>query len=524
MNIFELPPLQIVKLFVDYVKSKLAWLSIGFAIISIAVLAVAFMLPKTYTSYTTILADKEGILSPLMKGTAVTTTTGGRANEKIALYREMLFGAEIMQPVIINSGWVNDDATDVDRARAISDLIENIDVSSAGPNLVRISVEDSDALRAFRTAKLLGELFIEQSLEDKQTESRAAYEFVDSQVNDYHQKLLLAEQKLKVYKTKNMGNQIGNEGAVFARINALRGQIEELSLQTQEERIRERSLQSQLAGEKQVDSSVHRNSGLHARISALEQQLATLRLDYHDTYPDIVRLKNQLVDLREMLNSGTGGGEAFSSDAVALGGGGLNTVFGALRDQLVQTRTNIAALGTRLSQSRRLLELELERAKKLPEAEAELAELTRDYEVTNGVYEDLVKRRENARVSMNIDIEQSAQRFGIQEPALLPLEATGIRFAQVAAAGPVVGFGAPLVALFALFQLGTNVRHKSQIIKHMDVRLLGEVPRASMPKSPKIPTRSAFFTMIACLVLVANAYIFAVIFKLGELGVSMPLS
>jgi len=381
MSIFDLPPLQIAKLFIELAKKKLFWLSLGFAVISIAVLAVAFMLPKTYTSHTTILADKEGMLSPLMKGAAVTSGTKGKDREKIGLYKEMLFGAAIMQPVIVNAGWVEKDATDVEKSRAIAGLIENIEVKSAGPNLVSIAVQDSDAERAFRTAKLLGDMFIEVSLDNKQGESRAAYEFVDRQVKDYHKKLLLAEQKLKEFKTKSMGEHVGSEQGVFKRIGELRAQIEEFSVQAQEERIRERSLAGQIAGEKQLDSSFKVESGLTTRIRALEQELATLRLDYHDTYPDVVRLKHQIADLRQMLETQGDAAGGFSNPVVP--GGNLDTVYGSLREQLAETRTRIAGLSTRVAQSRKLLEAELERAKKLPQVEAELSELTRDYEVTN---------------------------------------------------------------------------------------------------------------------------------------------
>ena len=520
MSIFDLPPYQIFKLFIELAKKKLVWLSLGFAIISILVLGGAFMLPKSYTSSTTILADKESMLSPLMKGAATATKTKGKDRDRIALYKEMLFGAAIMHPVIVNAGWVSKDATDVEKSRAILDLLKNISVKSAGPNLVSIEVKDSDPERAFRTAKMLGDMFIEQSLENKQSESRSAYEFVDRQVKDYHKKLLLAEQKLKEFKTDNLGNHVGTEKAVFNRINNLRAQIEEFSLQVQEESIRERSLAGQLAGEKQLGSTLQVESGLATRIRLLEQELATLRLDYHDTYPDIVRLNHQIADLKEMLDSGDNG-SGFPSAAAAAGN--LDTVFGSLREQLAETRTKKAGLSTRVVQSRKLLALELERAKDLPQVEAELAELTRDYEVTNNVYQDLVLRRENARVSMNIDIEQSDQRFGIQEPALLPLEAAGLRFFHVAALGPIAGVLGPLAALFVLFQLGSNIRHKSQITKEMGTRLLGEIPKTSLPASPRMPSRTAILASVVALAVVANAYLFAAIYKIKELGISLPL-
>ncbi|QMU61466.1 MAG: hypothetical protein GKR92_07065 [Gammaproteobacteria bacterium] len=519
MNILQLPPNLIIKLFFELAKKKILWLCAGFAIICFMFLAAAFIWPKSYTSYTTVLADKSGVLSPLMEGAAVTTETGGPAGQRIELYKEMLFGANIMQPVIVNAGWVSSDASDVVKARTTIEVIENIEVSSAGPNLVRIEVSDTDPEKAYLTAKLLGDGFIEESLNSKQRESRAAFEFVDKQVNDYHNKLLKAEQKLKEYKTIAMGEHVGDELSVFDRIGDLRASIEELSLQVQEERIRERALMSQLAGEKQLGASVQRAGGLTSRIAALEQELATLRLDYHDTYPDVVRLKHQISDLKEMLNSG----DSSSPFATSAGVGDLDTVYGALRDQLINTKTNIAALNSRHAQSKKLLEVELERAKKLPGVEAELAELTRDYDVTNDVYQDLVKRRENARVSMNIDVEQSSQRFAIQEPALLPLTSDGLRFFQVAGMGPLLGLLVPLSILFAFFQVGTNIRDKSYITKSMGAKLLGEISFAPLPNSKRPPSRITLFASLAIVAIVVNVFIFAVYIKMQQLGISISL-
>src|SRR3546814_4245213 len=51
------------------------------------------------------------------------------------------------------------------------------------------------------------------------------------------------------------------------------------------------------------------------------------------------------------------------------------------------------------------------------DSEAVTAELTRDYTVNRDVYQDLLKRRESARVSMNLDADQDGPSFAVQNPA-----------------------------------------------------------------------------------------------------------
>ena len=55
-----------------------------------------------------------------------------------------------------------------------------------------------------------------------------------------------------------------------------------------------------------------------------------------------------------------------------------------------------------------MLNSELDRSRRIAASESALAELTRDYEVNRDIYQDLLKRRENARVSMNLDEEAAA--------------------------------------------------------------------------------------------------------------------
>ncbi len=511
MNILELPLNHIAKLYLESVKKNIFWLSLGFAAVSIIVLIVANVLPKTYTSSTTIEANKQSILSPLMKGTAVSTTVGGKERDRIALYKEIIFSNEVMSKTVVHAGWVDVSASDIEKSRKIRDVIEKIDIKRAGPNFVKIEVTDSDPQLAYRTAKIVGDLFIEESVSNAQRESNDAYEFISRQVDDYHKKLLVAEQKLKDFKTKAMDDAMGSEASVANRINKLRNDIEKTTLAVQEEQIRIRSIQQQLSGEQNVATSMGREGQILAQISELQQQLAQLRLDYHDSYPDIVRLKYQIEDLREMLNNPTTDELAVdsSSESDAFT---INPAYANLRDELAKTRTRIAAYQTRIGQSQKLLNIELAKAKKMPEFEAALAELTRDYEVTEKVYEDLVKRREKARVSMNIDVEQRDQRFRIQEPALVPLEADGLKFAQVAALGPLAGIAIPLGVLLVLFQLNPYIRHKSMISKQLGTRVLGEIPETRLLSNPKKKTTS-MFSAIVVFALVANIYLVVIFVK-----------
>ena len=97
----------------------------------------------------------------------------------------------------------------------------------------------------------------------------------------------------------------------------------------------------------------------------------------------------------------------------------MNPLYGELRSKLSAVRSRSAAVASRIATAEGLLAQELLRNSRIAASESSLAELTRDYEVNRDLYQDLLKRRENARVSMNLDSEQRGLSFRIQELSLI---------------------------------------------------------------------------------------------------------
>ena len=110
-------------------------------------------------------------------------------------------------------------------------------------------------------------------------------------------------------------------------------------------------------------------------------------------------------------------------------------------------------------------------------AASALAELTRDYEVNRDLYQDLLKRRENARLSMNLDENHRGMSFRVLEPALVPVRASGLRLMHVAIASLVVALLLPLGLLLAIVKFDQKLRSPDQVETLSAVPLLGVTPR-----------------------------------------------
>ena len=142
---------------------------------------------------------------------------------------------------------------------------------------------------------------------------------------------------------------------------------------------------------------------MRQRRTVLSGQLEQLLLSYQESYPDIISLRTQIADLdvaiEKMQSSGTVFGNA---DKVQ------NPLYEELRKQVAEADVNLRTQKRRMQSLVSLQEQEYERQQRIASNQAQLSELTRDYNVTKKVYEEMLQRKEAARLSMTLDIEGRA--------------------------------------------------------------------------------------------------------------------
>lgn len=451
-----------------------------FAVISLCALVLGLIWPKRYDASITILAQESSIITPLMEGAAAPTGTKNRAG----IARDVIFSRGVMTQVLKEGGWMADKPSPAEQNRIVDGIKSRTTVQISHGNLITISYHDSDPRRAFNVTRTFGKLFISESLASKQRESRDAYEFIDSQVEAYRQKLTAAEDNLKKYREANIDARPGSDASTNQRISELRTQVETARMDLMEKRSQEASLKAQLSGESEV-TAVQTTEGIYrTQLADLQAQLDKLLLTYTNEYPDVVRIRHQIADLKSQLAANQAKqhlAQASSSPLAIDGNTQFNPLYQQMKSQLSALQADIAANTARMNASQSMLNSELDRAKRIAGSENVTAELTRDYDVNRDVYQDLLKRRENARVSMNLDAEQQGLTFVVQDPAVLPLNPSGLRFLHFALAGFVLALVAPLALVFALVRLDPRVRSGEDLERLTGLTMLAVVPYYPTP-------------------------------------------
>lgn len=475
-----------------------------FAAIALAVLVFGLSKPSQFTSSTTILVEDSNIIEPLMKGRAVPTTVVDRA----AIAREVAFSRKVMNEILETGGWLKGNPSPLEQERLINGIVSRTGISNPRDNLslIEISYSDTDPQRAFAVTRRFAELIMQESSLAKQRESREAYAFIASQVGRYHTQLLSAEKKLTDYRRINPDARPGSAEEVARRIGELRTEVDRSRLDLSDQSSAAGVMQSHLARERSNGVAGARTSQLRSQLGALQAERAQLAAKYTDQHPDIVRVNQAISDLQSQARGG-GGSEP------QIGTTDFDPAFGGIRSSVAQARSRSAASAARVATGQTLLAEELERSNRINETASELAALTRDYEINRNLYQDLLERRENARVSMNLDSQRGGLNFRIQEPAALPLQATGMRLMHFAAIGLLVALVMPLLLLFGWVKLDPRVRTPLQIEHVAGLPVLGAIPMRTGGATARAHASNRLAMTTALLLAVPVAYALAMILR-----------
>lgn len=380
-------------------------------------------MPDVYRAEARVYVDTENMLRPLLRGLAIQPDL----SDQVAVMTRTILSKPNLEKIVRDAD-LHLQATTPKQMEHLLEMVKaKLEIRAGRNNLFDIAYEDSDPRVARRVVEAVLTLFMESSLGDKRQDSDMAQEFLERQVQIYEQKLIEAEDRLKEFKRRNLGRMPGAEGDYFARLQAAEADLRRVELEYKQAVRRRDELQRQLEGEVPTFGMLRQSQPqgphpLDRRIAALEEQLDDLLLRYTEQHPDVVALKDTLArlqaqreaDLARLRQSG-----GMSSELAE------NPVYQRLKVSLGQAEAEVAALEVRLEYARRQVRELREAVDVIPEVEAELAQLNRDYGIIKKKYEELVTRLESARLSEEAQRSTDTIQFKIVDPPFVPLDPVG---------------------------------------------------------------------------------------------------
>ncbi|MBN1377785.1 MAG: hypothetical protein JXA04_00965 [Gammaproteobacteria bacterium] len=386
-------------------------------------------LPDQYEARARIYVDDESVLKPLLQGMAIDSNVMAQAK----LTKRSLLSNPQLERLALETGLV-------ERISDQAEILQLIDVMRAkitianengSANLFKIAFLDHDKKMAEKVVQELVETFVHQVLGENKSESSTARSFLGDQIKEYEVKLQVAEQKLADFKKQNVGLMPGREGDYYARLQAATDGLETTKTNLKIAVTRRDTLQKQIEGEEPVFGFVSQENSRgggtsnlatgSSKTNRLKSELNTMLLTMTENHPDVIALKQTIEALEKQERSA--GGNANSSFIQSSGSlspeqsMALNPVYQSMQIALSQASAEVAVLERKLVEQ----ESEVSRLKNLidtiPEVEAELARLNRDYTVNQNQYEALLRRLSTAELSQQAERSEEQTKIRIIDPA-----------------------------------------------------------------------------------------------------------
>jgi polysaccharide chain length determinant protein (PEP-CTERM system associated) len=400
-----------------WVGLLVAWLA------ALAGTAYIFQTPDRYEATARVYVDTQSILKPLMHG----LTVQPNVEQQVAILSRTLISRPNLQKLVRITDMDLNVKSALEREQLIDGLMRALSIRSAGrDNLYTIGFRHTRPEQASRVVQSLLSIFVESGLAAKSNDTAQAKRFIEEQIKAYEQRLTEAENRVKEFKLQNLDLNGPAGSDFFGSLASVAESLRQARLLLQEAHRSRDALKQQIADEEARpvfspqadDTPAVATPDIDARLGTLNKNLDELLLRYTDHHPDVLNAQRVIKELeaqreRERTRL-TGELEQRRRTAPPQAGG--NPVYPQLRLALAEAEAHVAGLQARVTDFEQRHAQLRDKARSVPEREAQFAQLNRDYAIQKKNYEALVSRRESALMSGQVEAATGVADFRVIDP------------------------------------------------------------------------------------------------------------
>lgn len=467
--------------------------AVAWVILTSIGVGVVRLLPAVYVSEAVILVDTQKIPEKFVSATVATAL-----EDRIEAIKQTLLSGGELKKIIDEFGLYREarkkrfeeEILDMMR-KDISITLEAVGRGKADQRTAafRIGYQGSDPLLVMRVANRLTDLYVEQNLRTREGQAEGTSQFIDTQLVEAKKRLDGLEAAVSAYKLQHNGELPQQEQSLASALSRLQTELEanrdainraqqtrvilEGNLNAMEATVaaetRKLELTKQAAESNEPLLLSGQTTGPTTKKASvvLQEQLDLLRSRYSDKHPDVIRLKANLEKVKSIEAKESASAAEPQDDTQQVAKAVARAVspvaeppeVGRTREQIAGLKAQIKASDKELEdrkadQQRILRDLDAyqRRLERLPVREQEMAQITRDYEMSKENYKSLLDKKLAAEMALDMERRQQSERFNIVDRAQLPekpikpnrLMLYGVSLGAGLLLGLVVGFAAEL--------------------------------------------------------------------------------
>jgi polysaccharide biosynthesis transport protein len=448
------------------------WLGIFTAAAAFAAAtSVVLFLPSLYTSTVTVLVDRHQIPEAFVKASVqseleprlhmVSQDIMSRARilslvERFNLYPSLRANKRVSEQDIIEQ-----------MRRDIQVQLKSVErkgADAATTVAVAITYRGPDPQTVSDVTNTLSSFYIEENRKTRERQASATSEILKTQLQDTKKRLEQHEARLAAFRQRYPGalpqQAMGNLLSLERMQADLRLNSENYHRALERKQLlMQQPEQAGLPGAIGVDPE-------RAHLARLKQELAQLRAQYSEKYPDVARTKAEIATLERQIATRPASPPPAAVEAAPRTTGAIAIVDAELRRLKAEEqrlRDTIATYQRRVDE--------------LPQREAEFQQMARDYETTRDLYTSLLARYEEATMGETMEHKNKGEVFRVVDPAV-PAESPAApkRLLLLLVAGMLsLGLGAAVVVVAEQFD--TSFHSVESLRSFTSVPLAVAVPR-----------------------------------------------
>lgn len=443
---------------------------------------VSKFLPSRFTSKTLVLIEQ-----PTVPKDFIRPVVTEDISQRLASMQQQILSRSRLEPIIQQYGVYAADAKKVPMEDLVARLQKAIDITPIRPMEdtssqlpgFNVTVTLDNARNAQNVCSAITSMFIEESSRLREQHSENTTEFLAQELADAKTKLDEQDSKLAVFKSKYMGSLPDDDKT---NLNILMGLTSQLDADTQ---ALSRAQQDKSFAESELNQALdawqaaqtgHNPQTLEQQLTALQTQLAEMQTKYTDSYPDVVRAKNDIEALKKKIadqeQTATNNPGAATSAKPGLEPDGIQR----LRAQIHIFDQQIAEKTRGQEEIKQEIKLYQSRVQSTPAVEQEYKELTRGYDTALESYKELQRNRDQAAMATELERRQQGEQFSVLDPANLPDRPSFPNRPLFALGGFGGGMALGLGLAFLLEMQDTSIRSERDVESALHLPVIGMLP------------------------------------------------
>lgn len=463
-------------------------------------------LPKSYTSKTLVLIEP-----PTVPPNYVQPVITGSLNQRLASMQEQILSRTRLQPIVEQFNLYRKDRDRVPLEDLVHRLRKAIEVKPINPTPgtrsndlpgFTVAVTLSKPLLAQQVCAQITSMFMEQNLRLRQSQAEDTTQFLASQLKNAREKLDEHDAKLAAFERQYIGVLPGDQTANMNLLTSVTQQLEAvtqaLGRAQQDKAFTQTMLTQQLEAWKASQAGQNPQT-LQEQLSKLEEQLLVLRARYTDDYPDVIKMKSDIAQLKKRVQEA----DAQKEERSAKKGSGGSLIeppqIQQLRAQVHQDDVTIRQATKQQQQLQKQIQTIQARLQLSPSVQEEYKQLTRDHQTALDFYNSLLKKQKDSAIATDLERQQQSEQFRVLDPANLPDKPSfpdPLRFYPGGLGGGLVlGFG--LVVLVEVQDKKIRTERDVQVFLELPALALipsvehGKIRSAGHEKASVLPTENS---------------------------------